>query len=165
MSTQNGIPAIGDVLAVLDIIKNEQVYNERLRVIKEAQEELAVHKYIATTVEQANSILERAREKEQEYKDLIASSKETIEDLRKEKLKTVLEKEKKVLEKESKVLEKERELTNFEQETKSLKDLLETSIKEHRDLTEKLGVERVEISKIRNKLNEKYSKIRAIMAE
>lgn len=165
MSTQNVIPAIGDVLAVLDIIKNEQVYNERLKTIKEAQEELAVKKYIVTTMEQANSVLESAKEKEQEYKDLIAASKKDIEELKKKALEKVLEKEKKVSEKENVLLEKEKECLLLEQETKSLRDLLETSIKEHKDLTEKLGIERTDLSKLRNKLNEKYSKIRAIMAE
>lgn len=49
-----------DVLALLDIIKNEELYTAKLNEIKSAEASLAEAKFIAATVAQANKYREEA---------------------------------------------------------------------------------------------------------
>ena len=59
-ATGTGSSAL-DILNVLDILKNQDLYQERLQAIKEATKALNDGKYVAATMEQAQTIMEAAK--------------------------------------------------------------------------------------------------------
>lgn len=73
-----------ELLNVLDVIKNEEVYTKRLNQLKEHQAKLDTSKYIVSTVEQAQEISERAQEREDKAKKLVDKLEADLKKVRSE---------------------------------------------------------------------------------
>lgn len=56
-----------EILGLLDIIKNEKFYTEKLEELKTEYRKLQDSKFIVATVEQANKIMEDAKAMKEEY--------------------------------------------------------------------------------------------------
>ena len=76
-----------DLLDVLDIVRNEAVYKERLEALRKAEADLQEAKFIAATVFEAKAMLDKAKvvkEEAETYSSSTRSSadtyKQTIED-------------------------------------------------------------------------------------
>jgi hypothetical protein len=154
-----------EVMAVLDIVKNESVYNERLAKLKEAEERLNASRFTVTTMEQASLVLERAKEEEEKYKVLIKNSKEEIETLRKQRLEDLQKKEDILCKRETAIKDLEESL----RAKISLVDKERESISERLLEIRKEQIETETINKesrlLRNNLEEKMKKIRQIINE
>lgn len=92
-----------ELLNVLDIIKNETIYSERLATLKESQtelkkiqEELNTSRYIVETVEIAQNKLDKADELLKEYQAKLRNVESEIEIERTNKLVDITEREAKL---------------------------------------------------------------------
>jgi len=165
MSTLQSSINFNEVMAVLDIVKNESTYNKRLAELKEAEERLNMSRFTVTTMEQASLVLERAKEEEEKYKKLITDSKEEIETLRKQKLADIQKKEDVLRKREATATEQEESLrariTQVEKERESISEKLQEIRKEQIE-SENLNKES---RLIRNSLEEKMKRMKQIFNE
>lgn len=67
-----------ELLNVLDVIKNEEVYTKRLEQLKAVQKKLDESQYIVATVEKANDIMEKAIKDREKTLKLIEKLEEDI---------------------------------------------------------------------------------------
>lgn len=165
MSTLQSSINFNEVMAVLDIVKNESTYNKRLAELKEAEERLNMSRFTVTTMEQASLVLERAKEEEEKYKKLIAGAKEEIEILRRNKLDDLQKKEELLSKRENVVKEQEETLrakaAQVEQERSKISERL-LEIRKEQIESETINKEaRI----LRNTLEEKMKRIRQIFNE
>jgi hypothetical protein len=82
-----------ELLSVLDIVKNEEVYTKRLNQLKEAQDKLADLNEIADTIEVARQKLEEAEEQKALYDKKMLKSGVEIEKEKEKRLEAVLKHE------------------------------------------------------------------------
>lgn len=89
-----------ELLNVLDIIKNEEIYTKRLDQLKAAQSKLDTSKYIVETIIEAEERLEEATKKEDEAKVLVQKLEEDLKKVKSEVEATYKEKFDKITKKE-----------------------------------------------------------------
>ena len=140
-----------ELLNVLDIIKNETIYSERLATLKESQnelkkiqEELNTSKYIVETVEIAQNKLDKADELLKEYQAKLRNVQSEIEIERTNKLADIVEREAKLDVKLDEISKREHDinmqlnqLRHLQVELKKANDILAA----HRSESDKLRKE------------------------
>lgn len=116
---------VEDALNLLDIIKNEKVYTERLQKLKDEQEKLGEYRYIADTMEKANTILSAAKRKEEEASARLKSLPQEIEELKNKELEVVNKKRLVLDEKLKKIEASEESITKKLEEYRQLSQEIE----------------------------------------
>lgn len=72
-----------DILNVLDILKNQDLYQERLKAIQDATKALNDGKWVKATVEQANDLMEAAKASKDKAEQEIKEEKQKLQTERK----------------------------------------------------------------------------------
>jgi len=159
------VPAIGDVLALLDIIKNEETYNHRIAEIKKAQDELNRSNLVVTTLEKANEMLQKAEDEEERYRKLLTDFESYSKKLQEQENKKLKEKADKLDAKALTLKERETGIKEKEDELARIKKQLEADIELHRGYTATTRQEQAEASKAKQYYTEKVAKLKQVFAE
>lgn len=67
--------ALFDVISIMDIIKNEELYTRKIQELKDEYAKLQDATFIAKTVEQASRVLEEAKKKYEENERILSNAK------------------------------------------------------------------------------------------
>lgn len=154
-----------ELLSIIDIIKNEKLYQKKLDDLRVAEEHLADSRFIAATVEQANKYKEDAAKDKKSATDTLAAATLAIEEGKKtaaielEELKQTVER---------KVALAERKATDAQRRVVEIRDLEQKCIKWDQDLSgwsQQLNQKELALKKRENLLNARIEKIKQIMKE
>lgn len=152
-----------DLMNILDVLKNHELYQERLKGIQEATQELNDGKFVKATVEQANAIMEAAKAARDKAENEIV---EIRSQLNKDRVDQELrfQKEREDFAKYKKEIE-EHDLTNFKECTRLAREReqFESEQQQLRELRDKLGKEYAEVSARREDYVQRVKDIEAVI--
>ena len=154
-----------ELLSVIDIIKNEKLYQAKIDALKKATEDLAEAKFIAATVEQANTYRDQAIADQKSASDMLELATKQVEE-NKQKAVQELEDHKRIV--EQKVTVADRRTQEAKNEVASVRDLEAKCIKWDQDLSawsQQLNQKDLVIKKRENLLNARVERMKQLMKE
>lgn len=152
-----------ELLQILDVIRNEKLYNERLDVLRKAEEAFKEQKLIAETLKMAQKRLEEA-------KDIVAKANKKYDDI-------VAQAEVEATKRLAEASEKEASLARKEEEFHKRRMEIEEKFKEARAMRNesvmhkeaiasgyrKLAEDQVALNRVRDEYYEKVNALRTVM--
>lgn len=154
-----------DVLEILDVIKNEELYSIRLQELKKEQEKLSQYRYIAETIEQAQRYLADARTKEEKVKKLIEDLNEEKEEFKRKCKQEYDDLVKEVEEVASISDQKYEEARTYYNKAHELELKNERRTKEILDWEKEIMHREKSINEVDKVMNSKFKRIKAIIEE
>lgn len=152
-----------ELLQILDVIRNEKLYNERLDVLRKAEEAFKEQKLVAKTLEIAQKKLDEAKQilEQASLEGKIVIEKAQLE--ANNRLIVATEKEAMVAQKEIEFGKRKQEIEQMYKDTRMLKNEIATQEMVLRSRYEKLAEEQSEVRKIKEEYFAKMQSLRNVM--
>ena len=154
-----------ELLNVLDVIKNEEVYTKRLEQIKEAQTKLDQTQHIVQTITQAAEILEKAREKEKKINTMFTELEANLKRVRADVDKEYQDKYARINQKEQNARDHLDEAKKMLAEARELNETSQSKQAEMNKWYSGILQERTEMTELKEKLNSKFYRLKQIIEE
>ena len=154
-----------ELLNVLDVIKNEEVYTKRLEQIKEAQTKLDQTQHIVQTISKAAEILEKAREKEKKINTMFTELEANLKRVRADVDKEYQDKYARINQKEQSAKDHLDEAKKMLAEARELNETSQSKQAEMNKWYSGILQERTEMTELKEKLNSKFYRVKQIIEE